>query len=96
MAISVGLKRPRGARVSGITPGSPARTAGLAVGDVVLDYGGIRVDDDNHLVNLVGMTEPGRDVPLVVLRDQRQVRLNVKVLAAPRRAPRVVPKAAAP
>jgi serine protease Do len=78
-AISVGLKRPRGTRISGITPNSPAEAAQLKVDDVVLEYGGVPVDDDNHLVTLVGLTEPGREVPLLVLREQKQVRINVKL-----------------
>jgi serine protease Do len=79
MAISVGLKRPSGTRISNIAPDSPAAQALLQVGDVVLEYGGVAVDDDSHLVNLVGLTEPGREVPLVVLRDQKRLRLNVKL-----------------
>jgi serine protease Do len=77
-AISVGLKRPRGTRISSITPDSPA-AAQLKVDDVVLEYGGVPVDDDNHLVTLVGLTEPGREVPLLILRDQKRMRVNVKL-----------------
>ncbi|MEX0977282.1 MAG: trypsin-like peptidase domain-containing protein, partial [Pirellulales bacterium] len=77
-AISVGLKRPRGTRISSITPDSPA-AAQLKVDDVVLQYGGVPVDDDNHLVTLVGLTEPGREVPLLILRDQKRIRVNVKL-----------------
>jgi serine protease Do len=78
-AISVGLKRPRGTRISGITPDSPAAAAQLKVDDVVLEFAGVPVDDDNHLVTLVGLTEPGREVPLLILRDQKRIRLNVKL-----------------
>ncbi len=83
MAISVGLPRPRGARISDIIPGSPAEQVKLQVGDVVLEFGGVTVEDDDHLINLVGMTEPGREVPLLILRDQKQYRLNVKLGTAP-------------
>jgi serine protease Do len=81
-AISVGLTRPRGTRIKAVTPNSPAEAAKLQEGDVVLEYGGVRVDDDNHLVNLVALTEPGREVPLVILRDQKQLRISVKLGAA--------------
>jgi serine protease Do len=79
MAISVGLKRPRGTRIKAVTPDSPAEAAKLQAGDVVLEFGGVKVEDDNHLVNLVGLTEPGREVPIVILRDQKQYRVNVKL-----------------
>ncbi|MEX0675459.1 MAG: trypsin-like peptidase domain-containing protein [Pirellulales bacterium] len=82
MAISVGLKRPRGTRISGVTPDSPAAAAKLQVGDVVLEFGGVAVEDDNHLVNLVGLTEGGREVPLMILRDQKQLRIDVKLGSA--------------
>ncbi len=58
-AVSVGLQRPRGARISDIIPGSPAETVKLQAGDVVLEFAGVPVEDDVHLIYLVGMTEPG-------------------------------------
>ncbi len=91
MAVSVGLNRPRGARISGVVPGSPAESVHLKVGDVVLEFAGVPVDDDDHLINLVGMTEANREVPLVILRDQKQIHLNVKLGSAPE-ADRLVPK----
>ena len=63
-AISVGLKRPRGARVSEVNPNSPAAAAKLQKGDVIVQYGGVYVDNDSHLINLVSLTEVGREVPL--------------------------------
>ncbi|MFV2068090.1 MAG: S1C family serine protease [Pirellulales bacterium] len=68
-----------GTRVSGITRGSPAEEAGLQVGDVIIRYNGIAIVDDNHLVNVVGLTEIGETVPVVVLRDRKPVEVPVKV-----------------
>ncbi len=91
MAISVGLQRPRGTRIKAVTPKSPAEAAKLQAGDVVLEFGGVGVEDDNHLVNLVGLTEPGREVLIVILRDQKEYRVNVKLgMAGPSQ---VLPKA---
>jgi serine protease Do len=86
-AISVGLRRPRGARINDITPGSPAAGAKLQKGDIILDYAGISVDNDTHLINLVGMTEVGREIPLTVYRDKRVVKINVRVGRAASDAP---------
>jgi serine protease Do len=82
-AISVGLKRPRGARVKDVTPDSPAADANLQKGDVILEYGGVRIDNDSHLINLVSLTEVGREVPLLVFRDQQVIKVTVKVASAP-------------
>jgi serine protease Do len=77
MAAEVGLPRPIGARITDITPKSPAETAKLRVGDVILQYNGIPVEDDNHLVNLVNLTEIGRDVSLVIFRERESKQLKV-------------------
>lgn len=86
VAMAVGLTRPRGARVTRITPGSPADVAKLRAGDIVLRYNGVRVDNDSHLISLVGLTEVGKSVPLEVFRDRTVIELLVKVGKAPLKA----------
>jgi serine protease Do len=78
-AIKVGLQRVRGARINEVTPDSPAAVARLLPNDVVLEYGGVRVENDSHLINLVNLTEVGREIPLVIYRDHKPLRLTVKV-----------------
>ncbi|MCE9545076.1 MAG: trypsin-like peptidase domain-containing protein [Planctomycetia bacterium] len=78
-AAALGLDRPRGARVTAITPGSPAAEAGIHVGDVILTFNGVPIDDDNHLVNTVSLTEVGHDVPLTVFRDRAELPLKVRI-----------------
>lgn len=78
-ATQLGLDRPRGARVTAISPGSPAEAAKIRVGDVVLEFNSVPIEDDNHLVNTVSLTPVGRDVPLVVFRDRQPVKLTVKI-----------------
>jgi serine protease Do len=90
-AINVGLKRRRGARISKIIPKSPAEAAKLEVGDVLLEFGGVPVDDDVHLVNLVGMTEANQEVPVVILRGNQQYKLTVK-LGTAAESERLLPK----
>ena len=48
----------------------------MQVGDVILEYDGVRVDNDSHLINLVSLTEVGREVPLLVLRDGKTLKLQ--------------------
>ncbi|RIK83025.1 MAG: serine protease [Planctomycetota bacterium] len=75
----LGLNRPLGALVKEIIPRSPADAAKIAAGDVIVRFNETRVDDDTHLVNLVALTPVGSEVPVVVLRDRKEVRLTVKV-----------------
>lgn len=79
MAAELGLPRPIGARVTDVTPNSPAAEARLQKDDVILQYEDTPVEDDAHLVNLVNLTEVGKEVTLVILRDriQRKVRTTV-------------------
>lgn len=95
LGISVGLKRSNGAKVSKIFPGSAAEAAQIQVGDVILSFAGIPVDDDDHLVNLVGMTEANREVPVTVLRSGQPVELSVK-LGTAAESDRLLPKKQAP
>jgi serine protease Do len=95
MAISVGLSRPRGARIKDVAPNSPASAAKLQNGDVIVDYDGVRVDNDSHLINLVNLTEVGRDVPVVVFRNGKIFELLVKTGSKPSNAAAVGPQAPA-
>ena len=78
-AEKLGLPRVEGCRITAITPKSPAEAAHLQVDDVVLEFNGIRIDTDAHLIDLVSLTEVGREVPLTVFRDRKVMRLTVKV-----------------
>jgi serine protease Do len=78
-AAKTGLSRPRGARVTAITPGSPAEQARLAVGDVILEFDRIAVENDAHLINMVSLTPVGTEVPISVFRGGQTIKLTVKV-----------------
>jgi serine protease Do len=78
MAVSAGLRRARGARIKDVNPNSPAAAARLQAGDVVLEYDGVHVDNDSHLINLVNLTEVGREIPLSVFREGRAFKVTIK------------------
>jgi serine protease Do len=79
MAHQLGMVRPVGARVTGITPGSPAESIGLQANDVILEFGGEPIDDDDHLVSLVSMTPTDQRVRLRVFRNGQPLSLEVMV-----------------
>ena len=69
MATELGMARVAGTRVTSVTSGGPAEAAGIRTGDVILKLDATPIDDDAHLVNLVGMIEAGKKVSLEVYRD---------------------------
>jgi len=79
MAAEVGLPRPVGARITGITKGAPAEAAELQVGDVILEFNHVRVEDDAHLVNLVSLTGVGKRVALLIFRNGKLITVEVEV-----------------
>lgn len=64
-----GLKDQGGALVRRVTDNSPAKTAGLEVGDVVTAVDGLRVDGSSKLRLIVSGRKPGTNVTMSVLRD---------------------------
>ena len=58
-----------GASVSRVVDGSPAATAGLAPGDVIVAIDGRAVDSMSHLIVALRAHEPGDQVTLSVRRD---------------------------
>ncbi|MCH2180714.1 MAG: trypsin-like peptidase domain-containing protein [Mariniblastus sp.] len=78
-AISMGLERTHGARVSAITPNSPAGQVDLQVGDIILEFEGRKVANDSHLVTEVSLTPIGTTVELSVFRKGGIRKVQVKV-----------------
>lgn len=64
------------------TPRSPAERANLQVNDVILEFNGIRVEQDMHLIGLVQLTQVGSRVPLSVLRGGKLMRVDVEIADA--------------
>lgn len=68
-----------GVLVADVFEGQPAARAGVKRGDVVISINGVDVDDVNELRNTVAGIDPGKSVPLVVMRDGKEVVLSVKL-----------------
>ncbi|MFL5253644.1 MAG: Do family serine endopeptidase, partial [Rhodopila sp.] len=83
IAESLGLKGASGAMVAGITDGGPADKAKLRSGDVILKFDGQPVTEMHNLPRIVAETEIGKQVPIVVWRDGKEVALQVKVAELP-------------
>jgi serine protease Do len=79
IAESLGLKDASGAMVAGVNDGGPADKAQIKNGDIILSFNGQPVKEMRSLPLIVAQTEIGREVPLVVWRDGKQVTLQATV-----------------
>ena len=79
IAKSFGLKRAHGALVGDLEPGGPAAQGGLKQGDIVVRFGGRQVKNANDLPRMVAETPVGRKVPVVVIRDGKEVQATLKI-----------------
>ncbi len=79
LAAELGMALPTGTRVRSVTRGGPAEAAGIREGDVIVKIDGTAIDDDAHLVNLVGLIEVGKKVSLEVFRDGKLIVIQAEV-----------------
>jgi serine protease Do len=76
-AKALGLKDTAGVKVSYVTPGAPGEKAGVHVSDVILEFNGQKVDDqDGFLASIVGKA-PGTKVELTVARKSGTQKIDV-------------------
>lgn len=60
-----------------IFPDSPAKKAGLKEGDIILEFGGDRIDPDNTLSKLIMKYNAGDKVILKILRQEQEQSIEV-------------------
>jgi len=68
-----------GARVLEVNPNGPANNGGVLPGDVVLEINGVRILDGTSLVVVVRSQDPGTKVPVVLLRDGKEIVLEIEL-----------------
>ena len=78
-AEDLGLSNTTGALISRVENDGPAKAAGIDVGDVIVEFNGKTVKNNDELVGVVTRTVPGTTVPVKVIRDKKMLTLNVKV-----------------
>jgi len=79
LAESFGLDRPSGALVSKVTNNSPAGTAGVKQGDIILSFNGTAIERSSHLPPLVGLIPVGDSVEMEVLRKGKRIVVAVTI-----------------
>jgi serine protease Do len=77
LAKSLGMKETAGALVSGVEKDSPADKAGIKRGDLIIQFGGKKVEDSTGLRNMVAGSGPGTKAEIKIVRDQKEQTLTV-------------------
>ena len=77
----LGMTRARGARITRVYShrNSPAVVAGLKADDVIVVFNGVDVIDENHLINLVSLSDIGSSVRIEVFRARQNTQLSVQL-----------------
>lgn len=78
-----GLDRRRGARVTKVMDNTPASLAGIRPDDIILNFDGFQVADEQDLINKVSVTPVNKQVRVVVLRGGKSVPLTVVLSEKP-------------
>ncbi len=83
LAKGFGLKDANGVLISDVVQDSPAAQAGIASGDIIVEFDRKKVDSPQELQKVVAATAPGRAVPLKVWRDKSEKTLEIKIGETP-------------
>jgi serine protease Do len=79
LASEFGLSDEVGALVSRVLPDGPAKSAGLKVGDVIMEFDGHAIAEWNDLPRVVAVTPVGKKVDVIVVRGSKRKKLRVAV-----------------
>lgn len=66
-----------GAYITRVEAGSPAAQAGLQENDIITKLGDITIDESHSYINSLFKYKPGDTIPLTVVRDGKEVQLQI-------------------
>jgi serine protease Do len=79
LAESFGMKKPQGALVSKVLPGSPAEKAELQIGDIITEFNGQQIESSGDLPPMVGITPINNKATLKIIRQGEAKTIDFKV-----------------
>jgi serine protease Do len=79
LAESLGMEKSQGALVANVSKDGPADKSGVKVGDVIVEFDGKEIKDSGELPIIVARTPVEKKVRMKVLRDKKELILNVGV-----------------
>jgi serine protease Do len=83
IAKNFGLTESDGALVADVLEQSPAEKAGIKRGDVIVVYNGKKIKDNDQLPRLVGATEIGKKVKVGLMRESKQIEVEIVIAELP-------------
>jgi len=85
LAESFGLREDKGALVTEVIKGSPAESAGIKQGDIILEFEGKKINNISELPRIVAKTEVGKKVEIKIFRNYKEISLFVIIKKMPDR-----------
>lgn len=82
-AEDLGLNEYRGAVIMGVEPQGPAAKAGIKPYDIVTEFNGKKIKNSMDLSDAVGDSAIGQKSNVKVLRDRKNINLNITTLERP-------------
>jgi Do/DeqQ family serine protease len=82
VAGALGIDATSSAVVSAIEPDTPAERAGLEAGDVIVAVDGRTVEGSARLRQMIGLSRPGEQVTLSILRDGERIEKVIELADA--------------
>jgi len=83
IAESLGLKDASGAMVAGVNDGGPADKAKIRNGDIILKFNNQDVKEMRSLPRIVADSEVGKQVPVLLWRDGKEVTIQATLAEKP-------------
>jgi len=79
IAKGFGIKESEGALIGDVMENSPAEKADLRRGDIIISFDGKKIKDMDTLPKLVGSTEIGKKVKIVIIRDGKTIEKEIVI-----------------
>jgi serine protease Do len=89
LAESFGMKRPHGALVAKIVPGSPAEKAEIQIGDIITEFNGHEIETSGELPPMVGMTPINEKAEIKLIRQGETMTVPIKIGLLPEQEEKV-------
>jgi serine protease Do len=83
LAQGLGMDIERGVLVREVRENTPADRAGLRHNDVIVEYDGKPVRDGQRFRLMVGNTPVGTEVPVEIVRDNKRIKMTIKISERP-------------
>ncbi|MDP1772536.1 MAG: DegQ family serine endoprotease [Methylobacter sp.] len=96
LAETFGMKKPQGALVSKVLPGSPAEKAELQIGDIITEFNGQPIESSGDLPPMVGITPINNKATLKIIRQGEVKTIEFKVGLLPEEVDKLAEAKAAP